>query len=237
MRIDKKDVLVVIPARSGSKGIPGKNVKKLNGKPLILYTIELAKKMFSNEQIVVNTDDLELAALAKKHGASIPFIRPQELAQDHSSSRDVIVHLLNTLKKSDSLPKAIMLLQPTSPLKELQHLQESLDLFLNHNCDMVVSVVESKTNPYFNLFEEDENGYLNKSKPGIILRRQDMPPAYEFNGAIYIFKSDSILKSEMSEFKKTKKYVMSKESSVDIDDELDWKMAEFLLTKNEEIKD
>ncbi len=177
MRIDKKDVLVVIPARSGSKGIPGKNVKKLNGKPLILYTIELAKKMFSNEQIVVNTDDLELAALAKKHGASIPFIRPQELAQDHSSSRDVIVHLLNTLKKSDSLPKAIMLLQPTSPLKELQHLQESLDLFLNHNCDMVVSVVESKTNPYFNLFEEDENGYLNKSKPGIILRRQDMPPA------------------------------------------------------------
>lgn len=231
MKINKKDILVVIPARSGSKGIPGKNIKKLHGKPLINYTIEAAKEIFENSQVIVSTDDKEIAEIAASHGANIPFLRPKELAQDDSSTRDVILHLVDYFERQKSMPSVIVLLQVTSPLRNSKHLNEALDLFFHKDCDMVVSVTESKTSPYFNLYEENKEGYLQKSKDGAFTRRQDVPPVYEYNGAIYIFKTKSIVESEMKDFEKITKYVMSKNDSVDIDDEVDWKIAEYILTK------
>ena len=231
MKINKKDILVVIPARSGSKGIPGKNIKKLHGKPLINYTIEAAKEIFENSQVIVSTDDKEIAEIAASHGANIPFLRPKELAQDDSSTRDVILHLVDYFERKKSMPSVIVLLQVTSPLRNSKHLNEALDLFFHKDCDMVVSVTESKTSPYFNLYEENKEGYLQKSKDGTFTRRQDVPPVYEYNGAIYIFKTKSIVESEMKDFEKITKYVMSKNDSIDIDDEVDWKIAEYILTK------
>ena len=231
MKINKKDILVVIPARSGSKGIPGKNIKKLHGKPLINYTIEAAKEIFENSQVIVSTDDKEIAEIAASHGANIPFLRPKELAQDDSSTRDVILHLVDYFERKKSMPSVIVLLQVTSPLRNSKHLNEALDLFFHKDCDMVVSVTESKTSPYFNLYEENKEGYLQKSKDGAFTGRQDVPPVYEYNGAIYIFKTKSIVESEMKDFEKITKYVMSKNDSVDIDDEVDWKIAEYILTK------
>ncbi|MFL2664185.1 MAG: cytidylyltransferase domain-containing protein [Crocinitomicaceae bacterium] len=231
MKINKKDILVVIPARSGSKGIPGKNIKKLHGKPLINYTIEAAKEIFENSQVIVSTDDKEIAEIAASHGANIPFLRPKELAQDDSSTRDVILHLVDYFERQKSMPSVIVLLQVTSPIRNSKHLNEALDLFFHKDCDMVVSVTESKTSPYFNLYEENKEGYLQKSKDGAFTRRQDVPPVYEYNGAIYIFKTKSIVESEMKDFEKITKYVMSKNDSVDIDDEVDWKIAEYILTK------
>lgn len=231
MKINKKDILVVIPARSGSKGIPGKNIKKLHGKPLINYTIEAAKEIFENSQVIVSTDDKEIAEIAASHGANIPFLRPKELAQDDSSTRDVILHLVDYFERKKSMPSVIVLLQVTSPLRNSKHLNEALDLFFHKDCDMVVSVTESKTSPYFNLYEENKEGYLQKSKDGAFTRRQDVPPVYEYNGAIYIFKTKSIVESEMKDFEKITKYVMSKNDSIDIDDEVDWKITEYILTK------
>ena len=231
MKLNKKDILVVIPARSGSKGIPGKNIKKLHGKPLINYTIEAAKEIFENSQVIVSTDDKEIAEIAASHGANIPFLRPKELAQDDSSTRDVILHLVDYFERKKSMPSVIVLLQVTSPIRNSKHLNEALDLFFHKDCDMVVSVTESKTSPYFNLYEENKEGYLQKSKDGAFTRRQDVPPVYEYNGAIYIFKTKSIVESEMKDFEKITKYVMSKNDSVDIDDEVDWKIAEYILTK------
>lgn len=231
MKLNKKDILVVIPARSGSKGIPGKNIKKLHGKPLINYTIEAAKEIFENSQVIVSTDDKEIAEIAASHGANIPFLRPKELAQDDSSTRDVILHLVDYFELKKSMPSVIVLLQVTSPLRNSKHLNEALDLFFHKDCDMVVSVTESKTSPYFNLYEENKEGYLQKSKDGAFTRRQDVPPVYEYNGAIYIFKTKSIVESEMKDFEKITKYVMSKNDSIDIDDEIDWKIAEYILTK------
>mgnify|MGYP001243409715 CR=1 FL=1 len=236
MKINKKDILVLIPARSGSKGLPDKNIKKLHGKPLISYTIETAQEIFDNSQVIVSTDDLKIAKIAELKGANIPFLRPKELAQDDSSTRDVILHLVEFLKSKKRIPSIIVLLQATSPLRNSTHLNEALKLFFQKDCDMVVSVSESKISPYFNLFEENKQGYLKKSKAGIYMRRQDVPLCYEYNGAIYIFKTKSIVKSEMKDFKKIVKYVMPKNDSIDIDDELDWKLAEYILTKGHDDK-
>jgi N-acylneuraminate cytidylyltransferase len=231
LTINKKDILVLIPARSGSKGLPGKNIKKLHGKPLIHYTIDAAKEIFEKSQVIVTTDDADIAKISGLNGATIPFLRPKELAQDDSSTRDVILHCVQHLANKDKKPSYIVLLQPTSPLRNSKHLNEALDLFFQQDCDMVVSVSESKISPYFNLYEENTQGFLKKSKAGTFLRRQDVPAAYEYNGAIYIFKTKSIIQSEMKDFEKIIKYVMSKNDSIDIDDELDWKLAEFMLTK------
>lgn len=231
MKLNKENILVVIPARSGSKGLPGKNIKKLNGKPLINYTIDAAKELFNDTQIIVNTDDSEIAEVSKNNGASIPFLRPKELAQDASSTRAVLMHLIKEFERQKKVPQIIILLQPTSPFRNAQHIDEALELFLKIDCDMVVSVSESKVNPYFNLFEESKEGYLLKSKSGNFDRRQDLPACFEFNGAIYIFKTASLIQSEMKDFKKIVKYVMSKEDSIDIDDRFDWLLAQSILKK------
>lgn len=219
--------IIIIPARGGSKGIPGKNIKSLNGKPLICYTIDVAREIVSDHHIIVSTDSISIKEVVEKTGLTVPFIRPSSLAEDTSTSYDVIIHALEQVEATGYFPDTIILLQPTSPFRTSLHVKEALKLY-SETIDMVVSVKESKSNPYYNLFEED-SGFLNKSKNGIFTRRQDCPKVWEFNGAIYIINVNSLKLGEMASFKKIRKYIMDEKSSIDLDTEIDWMLSEFIF--------
>ncbi len=220
--------LVVIPARGGSKGVPGKNIKLLNGNPLIHYTIEAARNIFDDEKICVSTDSDEIIKVVEQTGLKVPFKRPAEFASDTASSQDVLLHAIEFYQLRGYSPNVIILLQPTSPLRTSEHIKGALKLY-NKSLDMIVSVKESKSNPYFNLFEENGNGNLTKSKEGKFIRRQDCPKVWEFNGAIYVINVESLKACKLYEFKTVKKYVMSEQASIDIDDNIDWIAASTLL--------
>jgi N-acylneuraminate cytidylyltransferase len=221
--------LVVIPARGGSKGVPGKNIKLLNGKPLIHYTIEAARAIFSDDEIIVSTESEEIRAVAEETGLNIPFLRPAELATDYSTSQEVLLHALEHFEKEHGLPQNVILLQPTSPFRTAAHIKEALQLKKDET-EMIVSVFETKANPYFVLREEDKAGWLVPSKKGSFTRRQDAPKVYELNGAIYIINPTALKNKPIAEFTNVQKYVMDEHSSHDIDTPLDWKIAEILAT-------
>jgi CMP-N,N'-diacetyllegionaminic acid synthase len=231
MVIDISKTLVIIPARGGSKGILQKNIKLLNQKPLIVYTIEAALEIFSSNQICVSTDDKDIAACATEFKASVPFIRPAKLATDISGSYDVLLHAIEFYKNLGQNFETLVLLQPTSPFRNSKHIQAAINLY-NPAIDMVVSVCNSKYNPYYNLFEENEAGFLAQSKPSNIVRRQDAPNTYFYNGAIYVINVKTLLQKPLHQFKHIIKYEMDEISSTDIDTPLDWAWAEFLIQKN-----
>jgi CMP-N,N'-diacetyllegionaminic acid synthase len=225
--------LFLIPARGGSKRLPGKNVKKLNGKPLICYSFELARELAPDDDICISTDDREIIRLAEQYGLKVPFIRPSHLATDESATFDVIKHALEFYENKKIHYDGVILLQPTSPFRKVENIKEVINLLEQDiNIEMVVSVKETTSNPYFVLFEEDNNGYLKKSKPSNFTRSQDCPKVYEFNGAIYAINVSAMNKyHSFTEFIKIKKYLMDELHSVDIDSHLDWTFCEFLLEK------
>lgn len=225
--------LFIIPARGGSKGLPGKNVKLLHGKPLIHYSIEVARNFVSDTDICLTTDDKAIANCASLINYQVPFIRPAELADDQTSMNEVVLHALHYYASSGKLYDQFILLQPTSPLRTVLHVKEALALF-SDDTDMVVSVCKSKANPYYNLFEADSEGWLHISKgDGSIASRQQAPDVYQYNGAIYIVNVKAfILAESFSALKKIRKYVMEEKYSVDIDDINDWKRAEEFLEGN-----
>ena len=221
--------LFLIPARGGSKGLPRKNILPLAGKPMIKYSIDAALVvMTSGDELCISTDDPEIKRVAEECGVEVPFLRPRELATDEATSEDIVKHALMWYKGQGRSFDVVVLLQVTSPLRTAKHINEALALF-NQNLDLVTSVKESHANPYFVLHEENKKGYLEKSKKGVYSRRQDCPPVYEFNGAIYIINVKSLNRKSLSDLTKVKKYIMSKKYSVDIDDEIDFIIAEYLL--------
>jgi N-acylneuraminate cytidylyltransferase len=223
--------LVVIPARSGSKGIPGKNSKLLCGKPLIQYTLEVAASLFPKDEICITTDSNELKKIGENLGFTVPFLRPAHLASDTAGSHGVLIHALDFWESNFYKPDFIVLLQPTSPFRNEKHVKEAVSLY-NQDLDMVVSVKKSESNPYYNLFEETPEGYLEKSKPLDITRRQDAPDVWEYNGAIYVINTESLRNSQIHQFKKVSKYEMDEWSSWDLDSILDWKISELYLRDN-----
>ncbi|ASV30190.1 acylneuraminate cytidylyltransferase family protein [Maribacter cobaltidurans] len=220
------NVLVVIPARGGSKGIPRKNIKLFNGRPLIDYTIKAALRIFPRKNICISSDDEEILTVAEDLGLEISFKRPDCLATDTSGSREVLLHAVDFYEKKGYVYDTLVLLQPTSPFRTFKHIERALKLY-ESDLDMVVSVKESKSNPYYNLFEE-EQGFLRKSKKGSFIRRQDVPKVYEYNGAIYIININSIKEKDMSDFDKIRKFEMDEISSMDLDTPFDWKIGELL---------
>lgn len=220
--------LVIIPARGGSKGLPDKNIKILGGKPLIHWTINEARKIFNDDVICVSTDSLKIKEIAEQTGLKVPFIRPKSIAKDTSTTREVILHAMKYYEDNGYQPDTIILLQPTSPFRTEIHIREALKIYDN-NLDMVVSVKETKSNPYFVLKEEDENQFLVPSKVSSITRRQDAPKVWELNGAIYIINVSRLKKNQVSHFKRVKKYVMNEADSLDIDTNFDWLFVEFVL--------
>lgn len=223
------NLLVVIPARGGSKGIPKKNIKSLNGKPLINYSIEIAKELFPNNIICLSTDDIEIKEIAESTGLEVPFIRPKELASDTAGTYEVLEHAVNFYDKNRGYKAdVVLLLQPTSPFRKIEQVREAVKLYKD-DLDLVLSVRESKASPYFNLYEEDQEGYLKKSKPHNYTRRQDCPIVWEANGAIYVINVKSMKEHKSISYNKVRKYVMDDYSSHDLDTMFDWDMAEMML--------
>lgn len=221
--------LVIIPARGGSKGIPRKNIKPLAGKPLIEYTIDIARAIVSDENICVSTDDSEIIKVVEDYGLKVPFVRPKELATDKAGTYEVLLHALKFYEDQGKHFDNVILLQNTSPFRNAEHVKEALNLY-SPAIDMVVSVKETTSNPYYNCFEENNDGYLHVSKgDGLFTRRQDVPRAYEYNGAIYVINPDSLKKMPLGKFTHRVKYVMDDIHSVDLDNMIDWKFAELII--------
>lgn len=224
--------LYVIPARGGSKGIPGKNIKPLAGKPLISYTIDVARELAPDCDICVTTDDADIISTVEAMDLKVPFVRPAELATDHSGTYEVLIHALDFYESQGIHYDTLVLLQPTSPLRTADDVRSCLQLY-TPEIDMVVSVMQAATNPYYNAFETDENGFLHISKgDGKYTRRQDAPKVWEYNGAVYVINTASLRKMKMGEFTRRKMYEMSRERSIDLDTPTDWLIAETLIRNN-----
>ena len=225
-------ILVIIPARGGSKGIPHKNIKLLNGKPLIHYTIDEAREIVDDDDICVSTDNPEIIKCVEDYGLVVPFVRPKELATDTAGTYEVLLHALNFYEKQGRHYDIVLLLQNTSPFRKAQQIKDALKLY-NNDIDMVVSVKECASNPYYCVFEEDNNGYLHVCKgDGNIFRRQDAPTVYEYNGAIYIINAEKLKTTHIHRMQKRVKYVMDDLSSFDLDTMWDWQMAENIIEQN-----
>lgn len=218
--------LYVIPARGGSKGIPHKNIKPLNGKPLIYYSIDVARQLTSDENICVSTDDDAIIKVVEDYGLNVPFKRPKHLATDAATTNDVLLHAVNFYENKGVNYDLLVLLQPTSPLRQVTQVKEALSLF-DDSLDMVVSVKQSCSATV--ICSENADGFLEFcfNKQG--LRRQNFKSYYEYNGAIYIVNIDRLKKTGIGGFTKKTKYVMDEITSIDIDTPLDWIIAETIL--------
>lgn len=224
-------ILVVIPARGGSKGVPRKIIKPFAGKPLIYYTVDTARAIVPDEDICVSTDDDDIIQVVEDYGLKVPFKRPNELATDTAGTYEVLLHALDFYEKQGKHYDVVLLLQNTSPFRTADHVKEALSLY-TPEVDMVVSVKECTANPYYCVFEENPKGYLHVCKgDGTIYRRQDAPKVYEYNGAIYIMNAESLKKQHMHQFAKRIKYVMDEKSSLDLDTMNDWRMAELIASQ------
>jgi len=222
-------VLCIIPARRDSKGIPGKNWKLLNNVPLVGYSIEVAKQSTAIDEICISTNSEKVIEIAtNKYQLNVPFTRPEELSLDTTSSHDVLIHAVEYYESQGKTYDAILLLQPTSPFRKVEFINECIELFKKSDCDMVVSVCETPLNPYYNLYNETD-GFIHRSIPSNFTRRQDCPKTYLVNGSIYVISVNSLKKQQLHEMKKVVKYEMSEEFSLDLDTLNDWEKAETIL--------
>jgi CMP-N,N'-diacetyllegionaminic acid synthase len=224
-------ILGIIPARGGSKGVPGKNIKILGNKPLIAYTIESAKESLLSD-IIVSTDSEEIAAIAREYGATVPFIRPAALATDSAKSIDVVIHAVEEMQKLGKQYDAVVLLQPTNPFRPEGFIDKAITLFNEKKCDALVSVlpVPHEYNPHW-VFEPDANGYLHiaTGDATIIPRRQELPKAFYRDGSIYITRTEVLL-SQQSFYGETLSYIEADPAlHVNIDTLEDWALAEKLF--------
>ena len=223
-------ILATICARGGSKGIKNKNIRPLQGKPLIAYTIEYLKKWGKAERIVCTTDSEEIAAIAKKYGAEIPCMRPPELATDTAAKLPVLQHIVKICEQQNNTTYDIIVdLDPTAPLRKLLFLQEAFQKFVDSKANNLYSVTKAHKNPYFNMVELDEKGFAHLCKKSDTVRRQDAKMVYELNASIYIYNRDFLLSAHSIHSDKTIIYEMPDIASVDIDRELDFLFIEYLL--------
>lgn len=224
--------LVIIPARGGSKGIPHKNIKELGGKPLIYYAIDVARSLTIDENICVSSDDDAIIKVVEDYGLAVPFKRPESLATDNAGTNGVLLHALNFYEEKGNNYDMVVLLQATSPFRRTEDVYEAVKLF-DDSIDMVTSVMPAKCNPYYDGFEDNSEGLLTISKgDGTIERRQDAPCVWQQNGAIYVINPESLKAKGLSGMTKIRKYVMDEIHSVDLDNMLDWKIAEIMLKDN-----
>jgi len=225
--------IATICARGGSKGLPRKNVMPFAGKPLIAHSIEQALACPLIEGVYVSTDDDEIAEVALKFGAQVPYRRPAELATDQSAKIPAIEHLVAHLERQGEGIGTVVDLQPTSPLRSQEDLAAAIRL--GSDAELVVSVTEPSHNPYYSLVEVQDDGTLRVSKTAQIVRRQDMPVVYGLNGSIYVWRRDALAKAVRDGFWSVpiKPSVMPRERSVDIDDALDFEWAQWLYLRQQ----
>lgn len=224
------NVLAIIPARSKSKGLKNKNIKLINGKPLLAYTIQSAieSNIFSN--IVVSTDSQEYAEIAKEWGANVPYLRSDKLSGDNASSWDVVEDILEYYKGKGIDYDVIALLQPTSPLRKSTHITESYDMLISKKADSIISVTETDHSPVWtNTLNSDSSMENFIEKSNLNKPRQYLEKYYRINGAVYFIKAVCVKERWKLYGSSSYAFVMDKFSSIDIDDLYDFKFAEYLL--------
>ena len=227
--IHGKKILGVIPARGGSKGLPGKNIRTLAGKPLIAWTIEEAKKSAFIDRLILSSEDQEIIRVAKVWDCEVPFVRPFELAADETPGIEPVLHALEALPESYDY---VIVLQPTSPLRSVIDIDNCIRMSLEHGACSCVSVTEVDKSPYW-MFKIDDTDRLTPLFPGMSLtsRRQDLPVVYALNGAVYVAECSWLKENKTLVADETLGLVMPKERSVDVDTELDLHFLEFLLSR------
>ncbi len=229
-------VLAIIPARGGSKRIPNKNVRDFCGKPLLAYAIEQAKTSKCINRVVIDTDSAEIAKVAEHYGVPVPFLRPSHLATDTASVNDALLFLLSRLKKDEGYePDYLVLLQTTSPLRELEDIQACWELMRDTDADTTLTV--TPTHPRLYHLDEENNLILANKLVSSSTNVQEWPQAYLLNGCfVYIFNVARFLEQKTVIMKNTKAVVCDKWRSVDLDTEEDWVLGEFLYAHKKEIE-
>lgn len=239
--IDNKKVLALIPARGGSKGLPRKNIRILNGKPLVGWPIAAAKGSKYVDRVIVSTDDKEIARAAVEQGAEVPFLRPAELAADKAHRTDVIKHAIEFCRQQSQEYDYLVFLEPTSPLTESKDVDSALEM-LNSKmeiADSIVGVAKAESaHPAFTVIV-NKQGLMQPysgQEFGEALRRQDITDAYFFEGTLYISKVDSFLEKEFYH-KRTLAYIVPKWKSFEIDDIVDFVCIEAIMKNLDKIKE
>lgn len=220
--------LGIIPARGGSKRFPGKNIAMLNGQPLIAHTINAAAHAQRLTRTIVSTDDAEIAAVAKDWGGDVPFMRPALFAADQSPAIDVITHALEQLDSQGSIFDAVVLLQPTSPFRTGEHIDAAIALFEKTGADTVTSGCSAQHHPYYSWMIQDEELTPLYSLAHQSMPRQELPPVFYENGAIFVIKR-AVLARGAFYGSKTVAYLMDQHSSIDIDTPEDLALCRFIL--------
>lgn len=227
--INGKTVLAIIPARGGSKGVPRKNIRLLLGKPLIAWTIEEAKKSKCIDRLILSSEDEEIINVAKDYCCEVPFIRPKELAEDDTPGIEPVIHAINTLPGKYDY---VCLLQPTSPLRNVEDIDGCIEKCILMNALSCVSVSEVDKHPYW-MYEKEEHDKLVPLFPHkFISSRQELPKVYALNGAVYVSTTEEIIKSRKFINTATLGYEMKKVNSLDIDNQLDFFICEQILKGN-----
>ena len=225
--------LCTIGMRGGSKGVPNKNLRELNGKPLMAYTIEQAFECKLFDHVVVTTDSKEIVSMAKNYGAEAWFLRPAEMATDDSSKIPAIRHALFESEKFYKKKFHVLFdLDVTSPLRFVEDIINAYNQFMIDDADILISANKSRKNPYFNMIKKIDNRIerlITTNNP--IYNRQKAPKVYDMNASIYIWKRESLIKNNSLFTEKTSLYIMPEERSIDIDTELDWDLVEYIIKK------
>ncbi len=232
------DIYIVgaVCARGGSKGVPRKNLRLLLGKPLIAHTIECARACSMLHRVVVSTDDTEMAEVGRRCGAEIPFMRPAHLAQDNSSKWDVFKHLVSSLEEFDGTRVDILVdLDTGVPLRSSQDISDCIEMLLSGQADVVTTAYEAERNPYFNMAEIGEDGFahivISPQKP--IAYRQAAPHVFSLSPAVFAIRRDALWKYDHWSQAKLQLSIMPRERAIDIDEEVDFEIVEFLIKQKE----
>ncbi|MCU0322629.1 MAG: acylneuraminate cytidylyltransferase family protein [Chitinophagaceae bacterium] len=226
-------ILGTICCRGGSKGVPDKNIKSLNGKPLIGYTVETALKSTLLNDLIVSTDSEQIANIASRLGANVPFMRPHHLATDYSSKWDVFIHALESYEKQFGVTVDYLVdMDVTVPLKNQFDIDGAIQKAIDDaTVDVVITGYEPERNPYFNMMQVNEAGFaeivMQSEQP--IVRRQDAPEVYNLTPAAYVVKKEALYNYAHWSKAKCKLYPIPRERAIDIDNEIDFKIVEFLL--------
>ena len=234
------NILGLIPARGGSKGIPRKNIKLLEGKELIRYSIEIGLDCPEITQLIVSTDDAKIAKISQSAGADVPFIRPANLASDQSPTIDTVIHAIAFFKQKNIHFDAVCLLQATTPFRNPKDVSQAIQKFVKHGADSLISVreVPHTYNPHWVFEEEKESGFLKiaTGEKSIISRRQDLPKTYYRDGSIYITKTEILMKQNSLYGNKIIHHEMAASSAINIDNMEDWAAAEAYMKQSKSEK-
>lgn len=228
-----KRIVALIPARGGSKGLPRKNIRPLSGRPLIAWTIDSAKSSRYVDWTVVSTEDAQIAEIARENGAAVPFMRPEELARDTSRGMEVVLHAIRWIRENEKTSyDLLLLLQPTSPLRNAGDIDKAIDLLFEKEAKAIVSICETEHHPY-RMNTLPANGclkdFIKQEARG--KNRQELPVFYRVNGCIYLAYFEYLVTNNSFFSDRTFAYVMPRERSVDMDGELDFELAEIMLKR------